>query len=85
MVIIKCSPYEKGRLLRVLEKAKQQCRLDYDNSKITREMLELDIQELNELISRVNGIYSENYLQNSKIYREKTSKVRSESEKYEYK
>lgn len=81
MVIIKCSPYEKGRLLRVLEKAKKQCRLDYENNKITSEMLELDLQELRDLIDRVNGIYSENYLQNSKMYREKTGKTSFESEK----
>ena len=80
MVTINCSVYEQGRFLKVLEKSKEYRNRDFKEGKITKAELEYDIDRINELIDRVNGIYTHDYLLNSSLYREKNSTKKNKDE-----
>lgn len=73
MVTIKCTENEKGMLLRILDNYKQYRKLDCDKEKITDKELQYDIEIMNKLIERINGKFCEDYLLNSKVYRESLS------------
>lgn len=73
MVIIKCSPYEKGDFIRVLEYAKQKKQEEMEQGKITKELYNYEVFLIDKLINCVNGHYIEDTLLNSKEYREKNS------------
>lgn len=73
MVTIKCTQNEKGMLLRFLDNYKQYRKLDCDKEKITDKELQYDTEIINRLIERINGKFCEDYLVNSKQYREKLS------------
>lgn len=73
MITIKCTENEKGMLLRILDNYKKYRKLDCDNEKITDKELQYDIEIINRLINRTNGKFREDYLMNSKQYREKFS------------
>lgn len=73
MVIIKCSPYEKGDFIRALDYAKQKKQEEMEQGKITKELYNYEVFLIDKLINRVNGHYREDTLLNSKEYREKNS------------
>lgn len=60
MEIIKLSVYEKSYLLRILENEIKRTKENYNSSLITKEMYELEIDEITKLINRLNGHYKEN-------------------------
>lgn len=65
MVTIKCSVWEKHDLLKLLEYARRKKYEDFNNdSKMTKYMLQMDIETINRLKARVNGIYREDYFDN---------------------
>lgn len=62
MEIIKVDPYEKGYLYRILEYAKQKKKEDVKRGIITQELYDMDINEINTLLQRLNGVYHENVI-----------------------
>lgn len=80
MVTIKCTENEKGMLLRILDNYRQYRIIECSKNKITDKELQYDTEIMNRLIDRINGKFCEDYLKNSKVYREKTGKARFESE-----
>lgn len=62
MEIIKVSPYEKAYLIRILEKQKNICLEEFKKKIITKEMYEMEMKQINDLINRTNGKYQENLI-----------------------
>lgn len=77
MVTIRCTVYEKARLLRVLEKAKEDRINEFNEGKITEKLLEIDLKGIQDLIDRVNGNVVEDYMLNSKAFKEKNPSKRN--------
>ena len=69
MVTIKLNPYERQELLRYLEYAKSRKLIDQVSRNEKFDTTQYDIERINVLIDRVNGICNEDYLLNSKAYR----------------
>lgn len=68
MVTIKLSPYEQGELLRYLEYAKEQKKANQPLTKEGQKKFDetkYDVYRINVLMARVQGKYTEDYLQNS--------------------
>ncbi len=74
MIVIKCSPYEKGDFLRILDYAKQKKKEEMEKGKITKELYKYEEFLIDKLINRVNGHYVEEIQLDSKTYRERTGR-----------
>ncbi len=73
MVTIKCSEYEKGDMIRILNYARNKKIEDSKkDNKIAKQILNIDLKTIDILIDRVNGKYREDYYnRNAKSGREK--------------
>lgn len=68
MITIKMGAYEKADLLHILDYAKEKKYEDFNNDKMTAKLLKMDIDKINVLKARVNGKYTEDYLQPSRAF-----------------
>ena len=62
MEVIKLSAYEKGCLMRILEKAKNNNKNDLKNGTITKCLYDLNNKDIMILINRINGHYKEDVM-----------------------
>ena len=82
MVKIECTVNQKYGILKVLEKAKEYRRNDFEKREITQEHLDYDINIINNLIDVVNGKVTNDYQMDCKEYKEKTAKKRYAKDEY---
>lgn len=82
MVKIECTVNQKYGILKVLEKAKEYRRNDFEKGEITQEHLDYDINVINNLIDVVNGKVTSDYQMDCKEYKEKTAKKRYAKDEY---
>ena len=61
MVNIKCTVTEKYHFLKIIKYCKQKRIDDFKSGKITQKHLDVDLESLEMLEDRVNGIYHEDY------------------------
>lgn len=78
MITITCNPYEKRDFIKYLEYAKEKKSEELEKKKINREMYDYEVGLINKLINRVNGNNTEDYLLNSKVFRESNGKGKKE-------
>lgn len=79
MVQIKMTQNDRGLLLRILENYKEHLREQFDKEKLTVLELEYDLNNINRLEGIIKGKLKarEDYQQDSKEYREKNGRIRT--------
>lgn len=74
MVEIRMTQNDRGQLLRLISNYKEYKQQDYDNGKINVLEFEYDLETINHIEKIISGKQKvkDDYMQNSKVYREKT-------------